>query len=315
MRLKRVALAAIAVAAVACVAITPVAAHPRISTLRETQSGTVSGLAGSVTALGGSYLSTKASALVPSQTAALTASVQAAIDASGGTAAVTLIELGRTTPVIWSLNGSTVFIAASTYKLAALMMEAQSIAAGKTDPNGYVCYQDDDYESGWFDDYVDGACFTRNELALRAGIYSDNTAGHMLVRDLGGAEALNAWAAANGATQSVFFTDNTSTSDDLAALWVAEATGRLGGSAAQSWLYPLLIDTRTESGIPAGVGSGTTVVHKTGTIDDIVDDAALVEHGPHGAYVVTVMTSGLGDAGWQLISSISSDVWTFEESR
>lgn len=315
MRLSRIALASIAVAAVACVAITPVAAHPRISTLRESQSGTVSGLPTSITTLGANYLSTKASALVPGQTAALTTSVQAAIDASGGSAGVTLIELGRTAPVIWSLNGSAVFTAASTYKLAALMMEAQSVAAGKTDPNGYVCYQDDDYESGWFDDYADGVCFTRNELALRAGIYSDNTAGHMLVRDLGGADALNAWAAANGATQSVFFSNNTSTSDDLAALWVAETSGRLGGAAAQSWLYPLLIHTRTESGIPAGVGAGTTVVHKTGTVDDIVDDSALVENGPHGAYVVTVMTSGLGDAGWQLISSISSDVWTFEESR
>lgn len=312
MKLKRYALVPLTVVAAACLAITPAAAHPRIATLRDAQSGEVSGLASSVTSLGAGYLATKASTLVPNQTSALAASIAQAINASGGSASVTLIELGRTTPVIWSVNGSAVFSAASTYKLVALMMEAQNVASGKTDPNGYVCYEDDDYESGWFDDYSDGACFTRGELAQRAGIYSDNTAGHMLVRDLGGADVLNAWAASHGATHSVFFTDNTTTSNDLAQLWVAETAGKLGGGAAQSWLYPLLTRTRTEAGIPAGVGTNAKVVHKTGTIDDAVDDAALVENGPHGDYVLTVMTAGLGDSGWQLIASISSSVWSFE---
>lgn len=314
MKLKRYALVPLAVGAVACIAMTPVAAHPRIATLRDAQSGAVSDLPSAVTTLGANYLATKAQTLLPNQTSSLAASIQQAITASGGSAGVTLIELGRTTPVLWSFNGSTVFTAASTYKLAALMLEAQNIAAGKTDPNGYVCYEDDDYESGWFDDYSDGVCFTRNELARRAGIYSDNTAGRMLVRDLGGADVLNAWAASYGATGSDFFTNNTTTSDDLAALWVAEAAGKLGGSAAQSWLYPLLTHTRTELGVPAGTASSATVVHKTGEIDDVVDDAALIENGPRGEYVLTVMTSGLGDSAWPLIASISSSVWSFETS-
>jgi beta-lactamase class A len=246
----------------------------------------------------------------------LTATVDALVAASGGVAGVTLIELGGATPITWSFNGGEVFTAASTYKLAALMMEAENVAAGATDPNGYVCYQDSDYEDGWFDDYSDGECFTRLELAQRAGLHSDNTAGHMLVRDLGGADALNAWAAAAGATDSVFFTDNTTTSDDLAALWSAEAKGNLGGSAAEAWLYPLLIGTSTEAGIPAGVASRSAVVHKTGTIDLVENDAALVQSGPKGAYVLTVMTDNLGgDAGWNLIASISSAVWSFEAAR
>jgi beta-lactamase class A len=246
----------------------------------------------------------------------LGATVDSIVVASGGSASVTLVELGGASPVAWSYNGGEVFTAASTYKLAALMMLADNIASGATDPNGYICYQDSDYEDGWFDDYADGACYTRIELARRAGIYSDNTAGHMLVRDLGGAEALNAWAAAAGATDSVFFTDNTTTSNDLAALWTAEAKGKLGGAAAQAWLYPLLIDTATEAGIPAGIASRSTVVHKTGTIDQVENDAALVESGPNGAYILTVMTDNLGGgAGWELIASISAAVWTFERAR
>ncbi|HEX2646494.1 MAG TPA: serine hydrolase, partial [Candidatus Dormibacteraeota bacterium] len=256
-----------------------------------------------------------ASAAVSRDPLFLTAVVDPLATASGGSVGVTLSELGGAAPITWSYNGGGVFTAASTYKLAALMMEAQGIASGAIDPNGLVCYQDSDYEDGWYDDYTDGACYTRNELAYRAGHDSDNTAGHMLVRDLGGADALNAWAASYGAVNSVFFTDNTTTADDLASLWSAEATGKLGGAAAQGWLYPLLTETETESGIPAGVGA-TTVVHKTGTIDAVDNDAALVVSGPNGAYILTVMTDGVGgDAGWQLIAAISADVWTFEAAR
>ena len=246
----------------------------------------------------------------------LTASIEQLVVASGGSVGITLVELGGATPLVWSFNGSEVFTAASTYKLAALMMEAESIAAGRTDPSGVVCYQDDDYEDGWYDDYAMGVCFTRIELAQRAGLKSDNTAGHMLVRDLGGADVLNAWAASRGATESVFFTNNTTSSHDLATLWSAEAKGSLGGAAAQAWLYPLLTGTATEAGIPAGVGSRSTVVHKTGALDWVENDAALVKSGPNGAYVLTVMTDGLGgDAGWQIISSVSSTVWDFEAAR
>jgi beta-lactamase class A len=245
----------------------------------------------------------------------LSTAVDALVSASGGTAGVTLIELAGADPVSWSVDGDDVFTAASTYKLAALMLEAENVAEAKTDPNGAVCFEPDDYEAGWFDDYEVGVCFNRNELAVRAGIYSDNTAGHMLVRDVGGAAVLNAWAASIGATSSQFFDGNTTTSLDLAVLWDAEAQGDLGGAAAQAWLYPMLTNTRTESGVPAGV-SGVTVVHKTGTIDLVDNDAALVTSGPDGAYVLVVMTDGLGGtAGWQLIAGISATVWQFEMAR
>jgi len=245
----------------------------------------------------------------------LTTAVGALVTSSGASAGVTLIELGGADPVTWSWNGGEIFTAASTYKLPALMLEAENIATGKTDPNGEVCFEDADYESGWFDDYADGLCFTRTELAMRAGIYSDNTAGHMLVRDVGGAAALNAWAASIGATNSQFFDANTTTAADLAALWDAEARRELGGAAAQAWLYPMLTGTRTESGVPAGV-SGVAVAHKTGTIDLVENDAALVRSGPSGPYVLVVMTDGTGGtAGWQLIAGISATVWQFGEAR
>jgi beta-lactamase class A len=252
----------------------------------------------------------------PRDAAGLVADLQQLVAGSGAVVGVTVVELGGTDQLAWSVDGDAVFTAASTYKLVALMMEAQNIAAGATDPNGLVCYTPSDYEAGWFDDYSPGACFTRNELASRAAKESDNTAGHMLVRDVGGAAALNAWAAAAGATSSAFFDGNTTTATDLATLWVAEASGQLGGEPAQAWLYPLLTDTTTEEGVPAGTPSDTTVAHKTGALDAVENDAALVTSGPDGDYVIVVMTDGLGGAaGWQLIATISAAVSQTESSR
>jgi beta-lactamase class A len=246
----------------------------------------------------------------------LAGAVQKLIDDSGATVGVSLIELGGTQPESWSLAGSTTIDAASTYKLPALMIEAQGIAAGTINPNGQVCFEDSDYEDGWFDDYADGACFTRAELVQRAGVYSDNTAGHMLVRDVGGADALNAFAAELGATGSNFFDGNTTDANDLAKLLASEATGKVGGAAAQNWLYPNLVNTKFEAGIPAGVPSSVQVVHKTGELDPVVNDVAIVNGGAHGAYVLAVTSDNLGgDPAWSLIASISSAVWSYEAAR
>ena len=246
----------------------------------------------------------------------LAASIQALVDAAGAQAGVELIELGGKVPATFADNPSMTFGAASDYKLVALMAEAQGIAAGSIDPRGLVCYEDSDYEDGWFNDYGPGACFTRNELAARAGLYSDNTAGHMLVRDLGGSDALNAFARKYGATGSDLFDTNTTTAHDLAVLLAAESAGQLGGPAAQAWLYPVLTNSRYEAGIPAGLQKGQKAIHKTGELDLEVNDAALVTGGANGAYVLVVLTdSAGGDAGWTLIAQISAAVAKYEAAR
>jgi beta-lactamase class A len=268
-----------------------------------------------VMGIGAAPASVAASAILRDPTV-LEATLQTVIAGSAASVGVQVIELAGDDPLTWSVGGDAVFTAASTYKLVALMLEAQNIALGKTDPNGLVCYEPDDYEAGWFDDYAPGECFTRDELASRAGQQSDNTAGHMLVRDVGGSDALNAWAASIGATNSAFFVGNTTTAADLAALWEAEANGNLGGAEAQAWLYPFLTDTAFESGIPAGVAGRSTVVHKVGALDTVEDDAALVTAGPDGPYVLTVMTDGAGGSdGWALIAAISAAVWNEEAGR
>jgi beta-lactamase class A len=238
------------------------------------------------------------------------------LDRAGASGGVTLIELGGDQAQSWSLNGDSRFVAASTYKLPLLMLESERLAAGKAKGTDLLCYQGQDWEDGWYTDYEQGACYRRSELMRRVGQNSDNTAAHILVRYEGGARGLNAYASQHGASHSAFYDPNLTTSNDLGRLWAEEANGRAGGDAAQGYLYPLLLHTSFEDGIPAGVPDDGGVVHKVGTLDDQVNDAALVQSGPRGAYVLAVCTQGLsGEEGWKLQADISRAVWQYQSTR
>jgi beta-lactamase class A len=237
---------------------------------------------------------------------ALLGSLEAAIAASGAAVSVDVVDLRRQQAV--SIQPAVSWTAASTYKLPLLMDETDLIARGKAAAGDSLCYTDADYEDGYYGDYSDGECFTRLELMTRVGHDSDNTAAHILVRYLGGAAALNAFAKANGAVASGFYDPNTTTAADLAALLVREATAP---AAARAELQALLTHTAYEAGIPAGVPGTATVVHKVGMLDAVTNDAALV-FGPQ-PYVLVVMTDGLGgDAAWALIARLSAIVWQWE---
>src|SRR5438876_852322 len=149
---------------------------------------------------------------------------------SGARVGISLQELSGPRRNTLSLGGSASFTAASAYKVPLLMAEAQQIASGQARGADVLCFNPGDAEDGWFDDYDLGSCFTRDELSLRAGRYSDNTAARILVRYLGGAVALNAYAKSIGMTASMLWVPNTTTPDDLRAAWVNAALGRLRGA-------------------------------------------------------------------------------------
>jgi beta-lactamase class A len=252
--------------------------------------------------------------LPPRSFTALSASLTTIERAAGARISVSLIELGGSQREAWSLGGDVKWTAASTYKLPLLMDEARGIADGRLHGSDVLCYGASDWETGYFTDYDPGECFTRDVLAERVGRWSDNTAAHILVRYLGGGDALNAFAKSMGATESEFYDDNFTTSSDLARLWNSEARGDAGGAAAQRWLYPLLTNTADEAGIPAGTPSAP-VIHKFGAIGTNLHDAALVAKGPHGPYVLVICSDAGAAGGWPLLARIAKQVWQFEFAR
>jgi beta-lactamase class A len=234
---------------------------------------------------------------------------------SGGRVGISLQELSGPRRTSLSLNGGQTFYAASAYKLPLLMAEAQQIAAGRVSRSDVLCYDPSDGEDGWFTDYDIGSCFSRQDLAVRAGRYSDNTAAHILVRYLGGPDALNAFAQSIGMGSSALWIPNTTTPDDLAQAWINEALGRLGAGPAQQWLYPLLTRTASEQGIPAGVPPSVRVVHKVGTLNGTENDSAYVTAG-RIAYVLSVAVDGPDETtGFAVIAQISARIWQYEQGR
>jgi beta-lactamase class A len=253
--------------------------------------------------------------IAPSAFDQLQSDLQTIAAQSGAQVGISLQELSGPRRNSLSLNGNQSFYAASAYKVPLLMAEAQQIATGEASPSDELCYDPSDAEDGWFTDYADGSCFTRDELAMRAGRYSDNTAAHILVRYLGGPDALNGYAKSIGMNASALWIPNTTTTDDLTAAWVNEALGRLGDGSAQRWLYPLLTHTANEEGVPAGLPATATVVHKVGTMYGTDNDSAYVVNGGV-AYVLAVSVDGLDEAeGWPVIARISARIWQYELSR
>jgi beta-lactamase class A len=234
---------------------------------------------------------------------------------SGGRVSISLQELSGPRRTSISLDGNRSFYAASTYKLPLLMVEGQQIASGLARASDVLCFDPSDAEDGWFTDYGPGSCYTRDVLALRTGRYSDNTAAHILVRYLGGPDALNRYAKSIGMSASALWIPNTTTPDDLTAAWVNEALGRLGGASAQHWLFPLLTHTASEQGIPAGLPASATVVHKVGTMYGTEIDSAYVVTG-RTTYVLSVAVDRLDEAtGWSVIARVSARIWLYESGR
>jgi hypothetical protein len=57
-------------------------------------------------------------------------------------------------------------------------------------------------------------------------------------------------------------------------------------------------------------------VHKTGELDSVTNDVALVMGGANGPYVIAICVDGPGsDAGFSVIAQVASLVWQMEASR
>ena len=106
-------------------------------------------------------------------------------------------------------------------------------------------------------------------------------------------------------------TDNVVTADDLARLMVAVAEGRLAGPAATAACERTLLSQSYRDGIPAGLPAGLVVGNKTGWIDGVNHDVALVRASALPPVGIAVLVTAPGtpaerEAG---IARITRAVW------
>lgn len=136
---------------------------------------------------------------------------------------------------------------------------------------------------------------------------SDNTACNSLVTILGGGDAQAGMAAVNEYCMNHGFAethmgrlmlqpndqdDNYTSVRDCGNFLLSIYNGGLAGS---DQILQYMKQQERRGKIPAGVPSGVETANKTGELDFVENDAAIVFH-PSGAYVLCVMSENLSDA-------------------
>lgn len=252
---------------------------------------------------------------------ALSAQVQSAIEqvASqyGTGVSVTYIPFAST-DAIASVNGSTQRLSASMIKMLVLACLLDKVAAGEVDLSAQLAIQADELADGTGDIQSAGvgATYSVYELARAMISNSDNTAANMLI-DLLGFDAINAEAAKLGLAHTTLANKlntggalnegrNVTSSDDMARLFVAIATAQVGDEQLCSEALGFLTQQTLEGGIPLGVPDGITCAHKTGSIDGVENDGAIVYASY--PYVLVVLTEGVDD-GISVAEQISQAVY------
>lgn len=157
---------------------------------------------------------------------------------------------------------------------------------------------------------------------------SDNTAANTLVKRLGGGnaekgmETVNVFCTENGYTDTSMGrlmldldaeSDNYTSVQDCGKFLKDIYQNKLKGS--QKILEDLKAQERV-SKIPAGVPSEIETANKTGELDNVENDAAIV-YGDSGAYILCVIMNDLQDTarGRNAIKSLSSDVYEYMDKN
>ncbi|MDB4908616.1 MAG: beta-lactamase [Gemmatimonadetes bacterium] len=236
----------------------------------------------------------------------------------------------------WSLNGDSVFHAASTMKVPVLIELFRQADRHELNLDQAILlvnqfgsivdaspYSLDPAEDS------DSLAYTRvgervpiRWLADRMITESSNLATNALIALVGAAHA-DSSARMLGATRTRVLRGvedikafdrgliNVTTPDDMAVLLVAIQERRAASAEACEAMLAILLRNSDNVMIPAGLPVGTRVAHKTGTITGVRHDAAIVYPAGGSPYVLTIYTRGIPrtEVAERLMASISRIVW------
>jgi beta-lactamase class A len=160
-------------------------------------------------------------------------------------------------------------------------------------------------------------------LARQSVVRSGNLATNLLLERVGAGEVADVLLAAGCSTDTVLprgigdarardcGLDNVVTAADLALVIGGVADGRVAGAGTCELVEEVLAGQEHRDGIPAGVPSGTYVANKTGWVDGVTHDVALVRPAGVPPYVLAVCTTMdlPHDDANELIARVSRAVW------
>lgn len=260
--------------------------------------------------------------------------IDQAIASTGGTVGLIVYDDAQG-GVLYSTNADQVFPAASLIKLPIVLAVYDLAQTGQVNLDERLTLQESDKVggSGQLQNEATGNTYSIRELCNYMLRYSDNTAGNMVLRKLGGFDQVNAIIQQLGATNTSvkrFFLDqaaqaqgveNLTTPTDMLLLLRKLQNGELANAADTRAILAAMGQNDDASKLPAQIPSGVAVAHKSGTLP-ADSPAGAVEHDvgifelPGGKnYIVVAMSAGItsNQAGTDAIASISKLVYDFEQ--
>ena len=252
----------------------------------------------------------------------------------GADVAVAVRDLGSARAL--SIQGDSVFHAASTMKVPVLIDLMREIDAGRlsldqplllvnsfhsiVDGSPYQLSSADDSDSTVVQRIGDFVPI--RWLAERMITHSSNLATNALIAILDPVRATSTMTDF-GARRTVVLRgvedgkayeagrNNVVTADDLAAILTALEQGRSASRESTQFMRRTLLAQAFNDQIPAGLPPGTPVAHKTGNITATLHDAAIVYPPGGSPFVLVVLTRGIPDreAAEVLSADIATIVW------
>jgi beta-lactamase class A len=195
------------------------------------------------------------------------------------------------------IGGTKTVSAASTIKLPILLALFQDWDQGKVRLDERLTMTKPLVASGSGDMQFQpvGTTFTLLDTATRMIVISDNTATNMILARLGGKEVVNQrfqeWGLQTTVVRNLLpdlkGTNTTSAADLVHTLALIER-GELLSRRSRDWLLHILRSTQNRSLLPAGLGPGAVIGHKTGDIGFIIGDAGLVDTATGQRYLISI---------------------------
>jgi putative cell wall-binding protein/beta-lactamase class A len=213
------------------------------------------------------------------------------------------------TDATFSLNGSRLFLAASTAKLPIVMVLYDLIKEGRVREDQLVTYKTSDYQGGT--GILQGSDLTKplsfRTLAQDALIYSDNIAILMIKNNACSKAEMEARLQAKIGHPLYNGKDNILSADEAMALlkqlYAGAAEGNTYYQQIVEWLKNTIFHDRLDKNIEHSI-----VAHKIGNYKDCTNDIGIFY--TNKSYILAVYTSALANPN-NLISSISDIVYKF----
>lgn len=229
-----------------------------------------------------------------------------------------LVELDQNGYV--SLQGAVPFAAASTIKIPVLVALFQDIDAGKIHLDEQLTMTEDVIGSGSGDMQYQtpGKQFSVLETATKMMIISDNTATNMLIKRMGGIEAVNQrfleWGLTATAIRNLLPDlegTNTTSPEDLGNLLARIDRGELISLRSRDRLLHIMSNVVTNTLLPQGLEKEATIAHKTGDIRSVLGDAGIIDMPNGQRYIASVLVKRPDNdpKAKELIQQISKTVY------